>query len=354
MATIKTLSATSLLAVLLSIGCGRGTRNTPVSSGNLLVAVDSARQTLAADNIATNGSLSLNATAGTFQQPTKVLTLGNNIYVLNSGSNSVSQFSFSSTGGVSTIQSLLTGTGPAQFAFDPTNSFLVVANQGSKSLSVYSVGSDGTLQSLNNGFPLTFAPLSLAFAGDILYAASTTEITGLRLDLATGALTVVSNFSLLNSQLSYLLADSSGTHLFATDLATNTVFAFSIAPATGSLTQLAVTPTGTGPTIMIFDAGSRFLYIVNSVSNDVSVLSLDATTGTLTTVSGSPFPTLLPGANCVAFDSNDGFLFVGSANGKQVATLQVNSTTGALSPVPNSPFPLTLAPASLALLQPTP
>ncbi len=240
MATIKTLSAISLLAVLLSIGCGRGTRSAPVSSGNLLVAVDSARQSLAVDNIATNGSLSLNATAGTFQQPTKVLTLGNNIYVLNSGSNSVSQFSFSSTGGFSTGSSILTGTGPAQFAFDPTNSFLVVANQGSKSLSVYSVGSNGTLQSLNNGFPLTFAPLSLAFAGDILYAASSTQITGLQLDFATGALTVLSNFSLLNSQLSYLLADSSGTHLFAADLATNTVFAFSIAPATGSLTQLSI------------------------------------------------------------------------------------------------------------------
>ncbi len=106
--------------------------------------------------------------------------------------------------------------------------------------------------------------------------------------------------------------------------------------------------------IMVFDAGSRFLYVVNNVSNDVSVFSLDTNSGTLTAVSGSPFPTVLRGANCVAFDSNDGFLFVGSANGNQVATLQVNSTTGALSPVPNSPFSVTLAPASLALLHPTP
>ena len=354
MATIKTLSATSLLAVLLLIGCGRGAPSAPVSSGRLLVAVDSARQSLVVDNIAIAGSLSLNATAGTFQQPTKVLTLGNNIYVLNSGSNSVSQFSFSSTGAVSLIQSVLTGTGPAQLALDPTNSFLVVANQGSKSLSVYSVGNNGTLQSLNNGFPLTFAPLSLAFAGNILYAAGATQITGLRLDSATGNLTVLSNFSLLNSQLSYLLADNSGTHLFATDLATNTVFAFAIAPVTGSLTQLAVTPAGTAPTIMVFDAGSRFLYVVNNMSNDVSVFGLDASTGVLTAVSGTPFPAGLLSPNCVAFDANDGFLFVGSASGKQVATLQVNSTTGALSPVPNSPFPLTLAPASLALLQPTP
>ncbi|MGA2992847.1 MAG: beta-propeller fold lactonase family protein, partial [Candidatus Korobacteraceae bacterium] len=94
------------------------------------------------------------------------------------------------------------------------------------------------------------------------------------------------------------------------------------------------------------------LYVVSNVSDDVSVFSLDHSTGALTAVSGSPFPTLLAGANSVALDSNDEFIFVGSASGKQVAVLQVNSITGALTPVTSSPFAVIFAPAALAVIRP--
>jgi 6-phosphogluconolactonase (cycloisomerase 2 family) len=349
----KVFSLASLLAVLLCPGCGRGAKALPpVPSGSFLLAVDSAMQSLVVDTIATNGTLSSKTTAGTFLQPTKVLTLIDNIYTLNTGSSSISQFSISTSGAVSVGPSTLTGTGPVQFAFDPTSKFLVVANRTSKSLSIYSVASDGSLQSINNGFPLTFSPLSLAFAGDLLYVASSTGITGLLFDSSTGSLTVLSNFSLATANLSYLLADGSGTHLFATDLATNSVIAFSIASTTGILTQLPATPTGTGPVIMTFDPAGKFLYVVSNVGDDISVFSLDHSTGALTAVSGSPFPTLLAGANSVALDSNDEFIFVGSASGKQVAVLQVNSITGALTPVTSSPFAVIFAPAALAVIRP--
>jgi DNA-binding beta-propeller fold protein YncE len=354
MAIIKTLSVTSLLAILLCIGCGRGIRTTPGATGSLLVSVDATAQTLTLDNIRSDGSLSTQTTAGTFQQPTKLLTLGNNIYALNAGSNSVTQFTVSAAGQVTVGASVLAGTAPVQFALDPTNKFLVVANQGSKSLSIYSVASDGTLLSINNGFPLAFSPLLLAFAGETLYVADSTAIAGLQLDATTGQLTALSNFSLPGANLSYLLADGSGSHLLATDMATNTVIPFSIAPTTGSLTQLAVAPTGTGPIVMTFGPGGTLLYVVNNVSDDVSVFAFNASTGALLPVSGSPFPTLLHTADSVAVDAIDGFLFVASAAGKQVATLRVNFTTGALVAVSNSPFAVNSSPAWLAVITPMP
>ncbi len=348
----KTLSLISLLAVLLWTGCGRGHKTASMASGSFLLAVDPAGRNLFVDSIATDGAPSAQTLAGTFLQPTKVLTLGDNIYALNTGSNSISQFSISPSGSVSVGAIILTGNNPVQFVFDPTGKFLVVANQAAKSLSLYAVAADGSLQSLNNGFPLAISPTSLAFAGDLLYAASSTTITGLRLDRTTGLLTVLSNFSLAGANFSYLLADNSATHLFATDLATNSVYGFSINFSSGILTQLPATPTGTGPVIMTFDPAGKFLYVVNDVSNDVWVFSLDASTGTLTPVAGSPFPTLLASANCVALDANDGFLFVGSTAGKQVAVLQVDLTTGLLAPVLGSPFAVTFAPAALAVIHP--
>ena len=112
MAIIKTLSVTSLLAILLCIGCGRGIRTTPGATGSLLVSVDATAQTLTLDNIRSDGSLSTQTTAGTFQQPTKLLTLGNNIYALNAGSNSVTQFTVSAAGQVTVGASVLAGTAP--------------------------------------------------------------------------------------------------------------------------------------------------------------------------------------------------------------------------------------------------
>ncbi|MGA2991362.1 MAG: hypothetical protein ABSD88_12870, partial [Candidatus Korobacteraceae bacterium] len=80
----KVFSLASLLAVLLCPGCGRGAKALPpVPSGSFLLAVDSAMQSLVVDTIATNGTLSSKTTAGTFLQPTKVLTLIDNIYTLN-------------------------------------------------------------------------------------------------------------------------------------------------------------------------------------------------------------------------------------------------------------------------------
>ena len=349
----KALGLTSLLVVLLWTGCGSGASGTPVSNGSFLLSVDSAKQNLFIETIATNGSLSTKTTAATFLQPTKLLTLNDNIYTMNAGSNSVSQFSISANGTLSVGMSALTGTKPVQFAFDPTNKFLLVANQSSNSLSIFSVASNGDLQSINSAYPLTFSPSSMTFAGDLLYVASSTGITGLRFDANTGSLTVLSNFSLAAANITYLLADSSGTHLFAADLATNTVIGLSIAPTTGIVTQLLATPTGTGPTIMTFDPANKFLYVVSDVSNDVSVFNFNPDTGVLTAVSGSPFQTLLAGANSIAFDSNDGFVFVGSASGDQVAVMQVNSTSGVLTPVVKSPFAVPFAPAALVVIRPT-
>jgi len=131
----------------------------------------------------------------------------------------------------------------------------------------------------------------------------------------------------------------------------NTVSGFSVA-SKGTLTKVAGSPFATGGVgnQSGFDASNRikstiagnFLFVSNTVSNDVSVFTIDPTTGTLTLVPGSPFPTGGSGDGLgisVAPTPNGMFLMAGNSGSNNMSVLRI-AGDGTLTPITGSPFPL--------------
>jgi 6-phosphogluconolactonase (cycloisomerase 2 family) len=142
--------------------------------GQFLYAPDSVNNVVATFSIQSSGALS--AVAGspfpTGTQPVAVTidSTGTFLYVANQGSNNVSAYKVAS--GVPTQltgspfatagSGVITPTQPAFLAIDPTNAFLLVADQGSRDIASFTIKSDGTLSMVTNSpFGQTVAPTFL-------------------------------------------------------------------------------------------------------------------------------------------------------------------------------------------------
>jgi len=140
------------------------------AKGQFLYAADSANNGVAAFSIAASGGLTPVAAkpfpAGTQPVAVAVDSTGTLLYSANFGSNDVSAFTVSS--GVLTAvagspfatagSGVIDASQPVFLTVDPTNGFLYVANQGSRSIAAFTIkASDGTLSFVTN------PPLSQSF-----------------------------------------------------------------------------------------------------------------------------------------------------------------------------------------------
>jgi 6-phosphogluconolactonase (cycloisomerase 2 family) len=108
----------------------------------------------------------------------------------------------------------------------------------------------------------------------------------------------------------------------------NDVSLFTIA-TTGVITEVTPrTPVGTAPTKVLMDSAGSYLYVENSLSNNVSVFSIDSSTGNLTPVPNSPFPLGIIPQDMVLSPSGN-FLYVAGV-GEVLAGYSVKSGVLAL------------------------
>jgi 6-phosphogluconolactonase (cycloisomerase 2 family) len=93
---------------------------------------------------------------------------------------------------------------------------------------------------------------------------------------------------------------------------------------------------------------ARFLYVPDSVSNNVAALRVDAVNGTMSVVQGSPFASAA-GPQALAATPGGELLYVQSALSGQVSAFAVNQSSGALTPVAGSPFTVAGGAASVGM-----
>jgi len=67
-----------------------------------------------------------------------------------------------------------------------------------------------------------------------------------------------------------------------TNTTAGSVLVFAIDAATGSLTRASTSSTGTNPVALTLDPSSRFVYVANMGSDNITHFAVDATTGALT------------------------------------------------------------------------
>ncbi len=143
------------------------------------------------------------STTGAYPNRVVFDTVGQFLFVTNSGTGTVESFSVSATGVLTANNSLSTGTSPAGVAVNPFGQMVYVANGGSSSTSAYLLSSTGALEA--NGAAVT-----------------TTD-----------------------GEPTNIAVDQSGRYLYVTE-SSGFVYGYNIAPATGKLTLITGSPWSTG------------------------------------------------------------------------------------------------------------
>ena len=155
--------------------------------------------------------------------------------------------------------------------------------------------------------------------------------------------------------LSALAANSSGSYVYTVgynNTGTGSLYAFSVAAATGVLSPVSGSPflVGTEPLAIVLSPAGSFIFVANYSSSNISVFRVSSTNGLLTEIAGSPFPA---GGHpyTLAIHPAGNFLYAGDNQANVIMVYRI-SPSGALaqisgSPisVPNSPWSLSIHPA---------
>jgi 6-phosphogluconolactonase len=359
-----------LAAIWMWQGCGSGSGGSGNGGGGkgigggstatYLAYLDSIAGNLNVASIPTSGTLATVAgspyLAGSQPVAMAVTPDGKFIYVVNSSSGNVNQYTIASNGTLTQpVPPISTGVQPSAMAIDPAERFALVANKGPSTLSVYTINSStGALTA--SGSPITLnvaGPQSITINGDFVFVASANAIDVLIYNSTTQSFSFGTGSSLgssLSANIVALYAPPQATNrLYALDSTGNAILSFAVSN-TGVLTQGVSTGTGTQPSAMVPDSANHFLFVANQGSSNLSVFAVDASTGALTPAA-TTLVTTAANPNALAYDPVNNFLFVSTSGTQQIQTYAVNTTTGALT-AKGTAFTVPNAPAAMAVAKP--
>lgn len=245
--------------------------------------------------------------------------------------------------------------GPFGFtlAADPAGRFLYVGHNPSGELSIYAIGSDGSLTLQGSPLPIpppTRGSVVVDPQGRFVFVAGGSEILVYAIDPGTGALDPVPGSPFPTPFAGVLAVTPSGRFLLATGGFDVSVYSIL---ADGTLQLVQVVPEGGGPYAVAVAPSGRFVYVMSPSSGGLMAYRMDGETGMLTTVPGSPFS---PGGmtpTVVVVDPSGRFVYVANQGMPpffpgSVSALAIDSSTGALTPIAGSPFPAGDLPFALA------
>ena len=183
----------------------------------------------------------------------------------------------------------------------PDGKYVFTTNEGSRSVSVFKVVTDGALQAIpESPFAADTTPTALRVhpSGKFLYASNTgnSNISIYTINALTGAITEITNSRIDASDSPRGISiDKTGNFLYVANYMSNDVSAYRINTETGELTELSGSPytCGQGPWGTTIDPTNKYLYVTNETTTpgaaNVLAYSIDQTTGALTKVSSSPY-----------------------------------------------------------------
>src|ERR1700692_3666773 len=193
------------------------------------------------------------------------------------------------------------GTTPKGLALLPSKKFLYAANSFADTISIFNVGSDGSLTLSGTPTPAGSGPDAAVIdpSGKYLLVTNSfsNDISVFSIDASTGALSQVGSTVPANTDPSEILITPSGKFVYVTNPGQGTVTAFTF--SNGVLGLVPNTPifSGLGAIGLEVDSSGRFLYVANAAAPNSSVPSqenisgfnIDPNTGALTPILGSPF-----------------------------------------------------------------
>lgn len=288
------------------------------------------------------------ATGGTAPVAVVVDPNGLYLYAVENGSNEVAVFTIDAASGALTETALpiVTGNSPAAIAIHPNNQFAYVANSADDTLTAYTLSNGVATPISGADYIVGVDPVDVKIdpSGNYLYVANYSDgtVSAFTIDYTTGLLTAVTGSPFTaggsgNETIS-LAIDPTDTFLYAANLKTATISAFSIGAGTGTLvpTSAPTLSTGSSAESLAVNPGGNFLYAANATADDeVAPYGITATTGALsvgTPVATGTFPV------SVVVDPMGQFVYVANYDSGSVSVYAVSAADGALTPVKGSPF----------------
>jgi hypothetical protein len=211
--------------------------------------------------------------------------------------------------------SAITLSTPAEEVLYVTSTQDLATTHNDNTLSVYVVGSDGTLTEKigSPGSPYTtrtIDPLSVlavntnpageATGGVFVYVGAAGNASGaidvfqmcivvnancVQADVDDALLNAVGTPTSAGQKPVAMVVDPTNTFLYVVSEGTNQLFGFRIAPAAGTLTPLSTPnlPTGSQPVALAMHSTGKFLYTSNSAASNISGFTLSTTSGAMST-----------------------------------------------------------------------
>lgn len=286
---------------------------------------------------------------------------GAHVFAANNASSTVSAYSRNSATGFLTpvVGSPFTsGSAPQTAIVSPDGAHVIVVNGGSNTLAVFSRNSATGFLTPVAGSPFAAGPVfstprSAAITPDGAYVIvaddGTDSISVFSRNKATGFLSPVVGSPFLNNATPWNLALSpDGAYVFVTNYIAGTINVYSINIATGFLTIVAGSPfaTGTDPRGVSVSPDGAHLLVANNGAAAVSIYSV--VKGFLTSVVGSPFAVGINPRN-VTVSPNNKYVMVTNIASNTISVFSRNSSTGFLTPVAGSPFAVSSGPLGVTV-----
>jgi 6-phosphogluconolactonase (cycloisomerase 2 family) len=217
-------------------------------------------------------------------------------YVVNNGSDTVSQYAIDASGTLAplSVATVATGHSPESVTVDPTRKYVYVTNLSDDTVSQYVIQGDG---SLAPNTPATVA------AGHGPWA---------------------------------LAASATGGWVYVVNSIDNTISEFSV-NSSGSLVATTVAPVSTGvePWHLTLSPDGKYAYVADHGSAapggmTIHQYAVDPNTGALTALNPATVPTPFPYPGGIAVDPTSAYAYLSNINGKSISEFAIG-TNGALT-----------------------
>ena len=292
------------------------------------------------------------------------------LYAINSFADTISTFSVASDGSLNlTATPTPAHPGANQTIIDPSGQYLLVTNNTSNDVSVYSIdASSGALAEVaGSPFPANNNPSQIVITqnGQFVYVTNPNigMVTGF--SFVGGVLTQVPGSPVFSGAGAIsATVDTSGRFLYVTNPSANNlppyqatignISGFNIDQTTGALTPILGSPftslNGTvGPTTILADPSGRFIYVIAPGSSySIWCFTITPENGQLVAATGSPF-SLAAGGLFALFDPVGGYLYIGSQTGNGIEGYTYNPSTGVPAVIAGSPFVTGTPPGAMVL-----
>ena len=158
-----------------------------------------------------------------------------------------------------------------------------------------------------------------------------------------------------------LVVHPSGKFAYVACYGSDDISGYAIDATTGALRPLPGSPfadMGSAPEGVFVAPDGNFAYVANSQTfhgfpDFIAAYTIDATRGTLTPVTGSPFKDAGAEAVSGAVDTTSKFAYVANDGSSDVSAYTINAADGALKKVKGSPFKTGSVPFGMAVCRVT-